>query len=129
MDAIQYRLALATIGSIREPAAKELRRTLREDSDAVIASRIVDAMNTYTSPRVESFWSASGHDATTAICDLTGLPEGQASQLVAAALHALILANSDVTTANVIGLAERAAAWDRGRTFGETTTQVNESST
>ncbi|MGL5851345.1 MAG: hypothetical protein ACRCZD_11245 [Phycicoccus sp.] len=129
MDATQYRIALATVGSIREPAVRALRRVLEEDSDTALATRIVEAMNTYSSPRITSFWSASGHDATTAISDLTGAPEGHASQLVAAALHALTLAGSDVTTANVIALAERAAAWDRGRAFGETTTQVDRSST
>ncbi|MGL5929246.1 MAG: hypothetical protein ACRCY8_09930 [Dermatophilaceae bacterium] len=129
MDATQHRIALATVGSIREAALRALRRVLNEDSDAALASRIVEAMNAPSSPRVTSFWSASGDDATTAISDLTGVPEGHASQLVAAALHALILAGSDVTTATVIALAERAAAWDRGRAFGETTARVDTSST
>lgn len=122
----ETRAAFAVVGSLREPAARALRRALGEESDAALASRITDAMTgaRHAGDRVTTYWAASGQSSIRAVQDLTGVSEGTASMMVGAALHAQVLAGADVTEATVIGLAERAAAWDRGRLFGEATAGV-----
>ena len=122
----ETRAAFAVVGSMREPAARALRRALFEDSDAGLASRVSDAMSAPRAlPRVLSFWAASGHSSILAVRELAGIGEAAASLYVGAALHALVLSDADVNEATVIALAERAAAWDRGRMFGEATKGVH----
>lgn len=120
----ETRAAFAVVGSVREPVSRALRVALAVDSDSQLASRISDAMRGTATRRVASFWSASGHNAILAVHELTGVEEAAASMFVGAALHAQILAGGDVNEGTVIALAERAAAWDRGRTFGEATAGV-----
>jgi hypothetical protein len=122
----ETRAAFAVVGSLREPASRALRAALREESDAALASRISDAMRAAYSGnhRVMTFWAASGGDAILAVQELTGVSENAASMFVGAALHAQVIAGGDVNGQTVIALAERAAAWDRGRTFGEATAGV-----
>lgn len=117
----QFRAAQAVTGAARESLARSLRAALRVDSDAELASRIRDAMDAPASPRARTFWSASGHAAIGAVQTVTGVPEGNASLLVGAAMHALILGGADLTEQAVIRLAGDAVTWERGRTFGEAT--------
>ena len=117
----EFRAALAVYGALREQDAASLRAAIGTEDDTMLASIIANAMGgeTLAGSKIATFWVASGQRAIDTTVLRTGVGEGAASMLVGAALHSMTLAGADVNEQTVIDLAERAAAWDRGRSFGE----------
>lgn len=104
-------------------AARAVAHALRPSHRAVIERRHGDAAEAIeTSMReqwhhetVATFWTATGRGLVAGLEHTVGVEEGDASFLVGAALHAILLADQDRAPDAILRLAERAACWDAGR--------------
>lgn len=104
-------------------AARAVAHALRPSHRALIEQRHGDAAEAIEAAMREDwhnevtvgFWQATGKGLVTALEHTAGVPEGDASFLVGASLHAILLAAQDRAPDAILRLAERAACWEAGR--------------
>lgn len=106
-------------------AARAVAHAMRPPHRALVERRHGDATTAIEKAMLEkwhtdltvTFWKATGPQLTAALQHVTDADETDASFLVGAALHAIILGGQDRAPDMILRLAERAACWEDGRAW------------